>query len=220
MTRAAVWRRYKERHPDRLAASQRRYRETHQDALRAKERMYRERNRERLRAYDRLRYERDRVARAAYGKRHYLASRPERACRGCGAPLPKIGRFQYCSPECRRISQRPALLERERRYARASYARDPTPWKEGARRRKLRLRRALGSHTTAEWREKVALFGDCCAYCGEARPLTRDHKLPLIRGGTDDVANIVPACSPCNARKRARTANEFLRSIRDILPRR
>lgn len=58
-----------------------------------------------------------------------------------------------------------------------------------------------GSHTLQEWREKCELFANLCAYCGEARPLTRDHKIPLVRGGTDDISNIVPACRPCNSRK-------------------
>ena len=76
-------------------------------------------------------------------------------------------------------------------------------------------RRALkngngGSHTVEEWRDKCALLGNVCIYCGEAKPLTRDHKIPLTRGGSDDITNIVPACRPCNTRKLNRTAHEFL----------
>ncbi|MDQ3697232.1 MAG: HNH endonuclease [Gemmatimonadota bacterium] len=47
-----------------------------------------------------------------------------------------------------------------------------------------------------------------CQYCGrmgvELRPresLTRDHLIPLSRGGTNDWRNVVTACSGCNARK-------------------
>jgi 5-methylcytosine-specific restriction endonuclease McrA len=47
-----------------------------------------------------------------------------------------------------------------------------------------------------------------CQYCGrmasELRPresLTRDHLIPLSRGGTNDWTNVVTACSPCNTRK-------------------
>ena len=36
----------------------------------------------------------------------------------------------------------------------------------------------------------VALFANVCAYCGESRPLVRDHKVPLVRGGTNDITNI------------------------------
>lgn len=61
-----------------------------------------------------------------------------------------------------------------------------------------------------EWREKCALLGNVCIYCGEAKPLTRDHDVPLTRGGTDDIANLLPACKSCNSRKGTRTAREYL----------
>ena len=77
-------------------------------------------------------------------------------------------------------------------------------------RRTARLKRAGGSHTAQEWREKCALLANLCIYCGEARPLVRDHKVPLSRGGTDDITNIVPACRSCNSKKRSQTAHEYL----------
>ncbi len=47
-----------------------------------------------------------------------------------------------------------------------------------------------------------------CQYCGrhvlELKPreaLTRDHLLPLSRGGSNEWSNVVTACSPCNTRK-------------------
>lgn len=67
-----------------------------------------------------------------------------------------------------------------------------------------------GSHTLAEWRVKCASFGHLCAYCCEPKPLTRDHDIPLSRGGTDDIMNIIPACRLCNSKKRTRTAAEFV----------
>src|ERR671925_1516102 len=47
-----------------------------------------------------------------------------------------------------------------------------------------------------------------CQYCHRGQHelrhrecLTRDHLLPLSRGGTNDWTNVVTACSPCNTRK-------------------
>src|SRR5207237_7883135 len=47
-----------------------------------------------------------------------------------------------------------------------------------------------------------------CQYCGrhaaELRPreaLTRDHLVPLSRGGTNAWTNVTTACSSCNTRK-------------------
>jgi len=58
--------------------------------------------------------------------------------------------------------------------------------------------------------------GYCCQYCGrsviELRPresLTRDHLVPLSRGGANVWTNVVTACSPCNTRKGNRLAAEI-----------
>ena len=50
-----------------------------------------------------------------------------------------------------------------------------------------------------------------CLYCGQqfARPqLTRDHVLPLSRGGRDVWENVVSACFHCNSRKGSRTPQQ------------
>lgn len=55
-----------------------------------------------------------------------------------------------------------------------------------------------------------------CQYCGrhmtEFKPreaLTRDHLVPLSRGGTNDWTNVITACSPCNTRKGNRLPEEI-----------
>jgi 5-methylcytosine-specific restriction endonuclease McrA len=55
-----------------------------------------------------------------------------------------------------------------------------------------------------------------CQYCGrtavELKPreaLTRDHLIPLSRGGTNDWTNVVTACGPCNTRKANRLPEEI-----------
>lgn len=50
-----------------------------------------------------------------------------------------------------------------------------------------------------------------CMYCGRELPehlLTRDHLLPLSRGGTHSWKNVVTACKSCNHAKGARTPDE------------
>ena len=56
-----------------------------------------------------------------------------------------------------------------------------------------------------------------CCYCGgkfSVQDLTFDHVVPRSRGGTSTWANLVPACEPCNARKRDRTPAEAGMALR------
>lgn len=51
-----------------------------------------------------------------------------------------------------------------------------------------------------------------CAYCAQVYPysnLTRDHIVPLSKGGKDTWTNVVAACCSCNHRKGARTPEQF-----------
>jgi 5-methylcytosine-specific restriction endonuclease McrA len=60
----------------------------------------------------------------------------------------------------------------------------------------------------------TALFArdaQLCLYCGHefSRPsLTRDHVLPLSKGGRDTWENVVTACFHCNSRKSNRTPQQ------------
>lgn len=60
----------------------------------------------------------------------------------------------------------------------------------------------------------TALFArdaQLCMYCGHeySRPhLTRDHVLPLSKGGRDTWENVVTACFQCNSRKSNRTPQQ------------
>jgi len=69
---------------------------------------------------------------------------------------------------------------------------------------------APGSHTHAQWLALCAAWDRGCAYCGAGDVvLTRDHVVPLKRGGSNDISNILPACKPCNCKKGQLTADEF-----------
>lgn len=50
-----------------------------------------------------------------------------------------------------------------------------------------------------------------CLYCGKHfadHQLTRDHVVPLSRGGADRWSNVVSACRSCNTRKGGRTPEQ------------
>jgi hypothetical protein len=50
-----------------------------------------------------------------------------------------------------------------------------------------------------------------CAYCGDTntRGLTRDHIVPISRGGTDTWTNVCACCSLCNIRKGAKNLEDL-----------
>ena len=73
--------------------------------------------------------------------------------------------------------------------------------------RSRRRGRAHGSTSHYTWSEVMRLFirfDRCCAYCeqpipGQPEP---DHVVPLSRGGSNSITNILPSCHGCNADKR------------------
>ncbi len=80
-------------------------------------------------------------------------------------------------------------------------------------RRYARQKGAEGAHSAEEWATLLAKYDHRCAYC--PTPLdnmnrTRDHKVPLTRGGSNRVDNLVPACRSCNSKKGTMTHEEFV----------
>jgi 5-methylcytosine-specific restriction endonuclease McrA len=84
-------------------------------------------------------------------------------------------------------------------------------------------------HVPRKFRRQVTntfLFardGYSCQYCGRHRRelkgrefLTRDHVVPLSRGGGNDWGNVVAACSPCNNRKGNRLPKEVGMKLRTV----
>lgn len=65
-----------------------------------------------------------------------------------------------------------------------------------------------GSHTLGEWEHIKALYQWTCPKCWKKEPqikLTRDHIVPLSKGGSDDIENIQPLCQSCNSSKNNKT---------------
>lgn len=60
-----------------------------------------------------------------------------------------------------------------------------------------------------EWQILVEQYGGRCAYCGAETQLTIDHRIPLSRGGSNTISNVLPACRRCNARKHDSDELEF-----------
>lgn len=194
----AKFRRWALANPEQRLAQQARYRARHREELRAKDAEYRASDR--ARALGAARQHRYRKANPPTPEQiaQQRERRKEQYHRNPDAVKARAKAWALAHPE--------RAKERHRRWIAANRDRHS----DTQARRRAQKRGNGGSHTYAEWLEKCAMFANLCAYCGEAKLLTRDHKVPLSRGGTDDITNIVPACKSCNSKKRHRTASEYL----------
>ena len=105
----------------------------------------------------------------------------------------------------------PARKEFMRRYVPKHRKENPDLYATYFQNRRARIISAQGSHSEAEWQSLLASHSGLCAYCRDAKATARDHVIPLARGGSNSIGNILPACGPCNSAKGTLTADEFLR---------
>lgn len=97
-------------------------------------------------------------------------------------------------------------LEEVRKYHREYSKANLGKFRENSRRHRALKANTQGSHTEAEWQALCSYYMDQCLACGEVPDtLTRDHVVPLAKGGCDDISNIQPLCKPCNSSKSTKT---------------
>ena len=55
-------------------------------------------------------------------------------------------------------------------------------------------------------------YNGCCAYCGtllEYKDMQVDHLHPVLKGGSNELSNLMPACRSCNHYKESFTLEQF-----------
>jgi hypothetical protein len=67
--------------------------------------------------------------------------------------------------------------------------------------RRIRNKAVPATLTAIEWNEIKKRYKYRCVYCGEKKPLTRDHIIPLSKNGPLTKENVIPACKSCNSIK-------------------
>jgi 5-methylcytosine-specific restriction endonuclease McrA len=179
---------YGETHREARRVSQARYRARHPDRSREKE----ARNSHTSRwAYRLLHRDKARASARRYQQRH--PDRHRDSVRAHRRRFPDSGRF--------------ASADWQRR--------NPDKHAAKSARRRARVLGGGGSHTAKQWWDLCIEYGSRCAYCHcVGTELVRDHVIPLVLGGSNDITNIVPACRTCNQRKGRLLREEFLDVIR------
>lgn len=85
--------------------------------------------------------------------------------------------------------------------------------------KRARKRNARGTHTIGQFWTVCEHYGWKCVYCGlelTKDTVTEDHVIPLSRGGSNAIDNILPACRPCNSRKNSKTYEEYMKYIKRL----
>lgn len=88
--------------------------------------------------------------------------------------------------------------------------------KNNTQRRKL----VKGFHTMGEWEDLKAKYNWTCPRCGRKeseKPLSKDHIIPISKGGSNNIENIQPLCRPCNSWKHTKIIKfNLLSEIRKV----
>jgi 5-methylcytosine-specific restriction endonuclease McrA len=146
----------------------------------------------------------------------------QRECSDCQAPMLRGHKAIRCAP-CQKkhrnnlnvlwqqkyyFANRARILGRHSEYQKFKREFDET-FRDAERTKYLKRFRKLiengGSHTTSQWKELCVRHNHTCLGCGRKEPeikLTRDHIIPLSKGGNDTIENIQPLCVSCNSSKK------------------
>ena len=130
-------------------------------------------------------------------------------CRAMFVPKRKMS-TRFCSPVCGTKANRLSHPDRQRDQLRTWRQANPERARMHTNARRALILNAPGSYTDVEWRALVEFWSGTCSYCGmSSHQLEPDHRVPLVRGGSNDIENIIPACRSCNAGKNTRTEQEY-----------
>jgi len=92
---------------------------------------------------------------------------------------------------------------------------NPNKCRQYEHRRRKRINYAGGDFTAEELEERIEEQGFMCFYC--SYPLEddyhADHFIPISKGGSNNIDNIVVACKSCNLSKNDKDPYEFMSSI-------
>jgi 5-methylcytosine-specific restriction endonuclease McrA len=203
--------RYRLRHPDKVLAAVRRWQEAHPE----KQREYARKRDPEKKAANLKRWRKSKAG------RRWIALNLEKRAKQAAARRALLKRKD---PE--------QLAKQERKWANDSRARhraevnarraaqrraNPEPFRkkdrERSANRRAKRKEAPLSHTVAEWKAVLRHWKRRCIYCGKKfgrRDVSKDHLIPLARGGDNSIRNIRPACRRCNSSKGTRTHEEYV----------
>jgi 5-methylcytosine-specific restriction endonuclease McrA len=170
----------------------------HPEAMRRKARAYRRNNLAKLRSYHRRWMNR-------WYRTHLVEARKQSRLRR-KMNLEKWRRYDRRLYRTK-LKTDPQWVVKKRARARLWVRRNALKQRHRAAVYRARRLGAKGCHTLVQWMARVRLYSWKCFYCGvklNRKTLTKDHRKPLSKGGSDFARNLVPACKACNSGKSGR----------------
>jgi 5-methylcytosine-specific restriction endonuclease McrA len=83
-----------------------------------------------------------------------------------------------------------------------------------SKKRKAKEKNCIGLHVTGTLiKRRFMEFSKRCAYCGSVGDLHIEHFIPISKGGTHVLGNILPACPECNYAKGVKEAEGWYRAM-------
>lgn len=228
---------YYEQNKEQVCARIKAYREANPEAVRVRKKIYYEANKERLNQQTREwhhanrpqlliqkkeRYEKNKD-RYLQSQRRYKAENPEKvklAQRRCYEAKPDYykkksanwysanSEYVHQREKRKRINNREELAHK-RKERRKTH---PELFQQWGRNRYARRKGAKGKYTREQWIQKCEFWGWRCYLCRAVLTddaIHADHRIPLMKGGSNWISNIAPACVSCNAAKGAKTEAEY-----------
>ena len=228
------YREYRAKHKKELDLAQKEYREAHKQELAQYKKGWYEGNKERILSERKERWDNDQEYRAEHNeksKERYRNNKEKildankKWAENNREKVNALGRKSYAKniEKQRKRSKKKYVDNKERELDRAHkwYAENEGRAKQTrkaykethrelyrvcSRNRKSQKRGAPGKHTATEWKELCDRYDNRCLRCGEKKPLTEDHIIPVTVKGTNNyIQNLQPLCQGCNSKKGTKT---------------
>lgn len=180
---------YKQKYKNEIKNYNTQYRINNKETLKLK----REKNKENVKLYRYLYYRKNAIKIKMYNKERYNSNKEYHK---------KYSKVYY-------KLNRETILKRTRENHKIYYLNNKDRIKIKVQKREAKKRELPNNFTISQWEDVKKVFNNKCAYCGEEKPLSQEHFIPLSKGGEYTKNNIIPVCLQCNSSKKDREFCEW-----------